>query len=212
MPPLPSTPQALRLRFVGSRAGKNWANVLHCSYISSLPVPADLNTLAASLAGLWNTRFAPQVDTGTTLTLTDLQDLSSATGAYGSSNIGHAGTGSAGSGNIANSVSAAVSWKISYHYRGGHPRTYLCGVPALAINDPRTLTSTYATALAAAMNGFITDVAALTSPSTGSLTLGMVSYYQHKALRPAGVYFPFSSAVVHPRLDSQRRRLGKEVI
>lgn len=183
--------------------------MLHLQYATGTPTASDLNTLSTSLAGIWNTRFAPLVDAGTTLTLTDLQDLSGPTGAYGSSNVSHVGTSSGFA--LPNNVALVVSWKTTLHYRGGHPRTYLVGLVYSDLVDSRNWSGTKVTATTTAMNSFITDVGALTSTSTGGLSLVMVSYHSHKVLRPNGLPFLITAAAVHTRVDSMRRRLGKEV-
>lgn len=103
------------------------------------------------------------------------------------------------------------SWQILSTWRGGKPRNYMMGVPAGAVQTgQQTAVSTaYATTLKAAVNNVLTAINAITL-SGGSAQLGCVSYHTRNALRPTPVFFPYNGVTIHLRLDSQRRRLGKE--
>lgn len=207
---LPVAPNCLKFRWVGTYQAAKWVNVGHIQFASGTPNSTDLNTIAGSLAGIWNTRIAPQIRTDVALTLTDVVDLTTNIGNYGSSNVGHNGTFAGGTALPAN-VAVALSWKTPLHYRGGHPRTYLPGVPSTQTTNNQFILGTYQSALQAAGTGIINDINGLTSASTGALTFVMVSYHSHKTMRAQGTPFPITACVVHPRLDSMRRRLGKEL-
>jgi hypothetical protein len=104
-----------------------------------------------------------------------------------------------------------LSWRIAPSYRGGKPRTYLPGIPTSAVNTTgdSAITSTYASALQADAAAFRLAVNALT-PSGSAISLGSVSYFLHHAVRPTPIFNDFLAVNVHERLDSQRRRSGKE--
>lgn len=108
-------------------------------------------------------------------------------------------------------VAVCVSWQSGKTWRGGGPRTYL---PAIYQGDTQNigspiLSTTFANAVVTAGNALIAAVFAI-SGMTSSVNLGMPSYYSKGAFRPTPLFFAFGSALVHERLDSQRRRSGKE--
>jgi hypothetical protein len=108
-------------------------------------------------------------------------------------------------------AAAVISWYGPWHYRGGKPRTYIGGLPASATSDVQHLDPTFASTLASRANTFISTVAAqIDAPSPGA-TLGTVSYSSGDIWRSPPIFRAYLSAQVHPRLATQRRRLGKWV-
>jgi hypothetical protein len=108
-------------------------------------------------------------------------------------------------------IAVGISWKVGLYYRGGHPRTYLAGIPSTARANVREWTNTYATAVAASAVNFLGDVNALTPGSITDVDLGMLSYVVNKAYRAQAAFFPFTSATVDKRIDTMRRRLGPDL-
>lgn len=108
-------------------------------------------------------------------------------------------------------VSVCISWKAGITWRGGRPRSYLPQPPQSCTADVGSpnLVSAYSSSLATAAQGYIANMA-IGSYSGAAVQVGVVSYYSKYALRPVPVFFPFNGAVVHDRLATQRRRLGKE--
>jgi hypothetical protein len=112
-----------------------------------------------------------------------------------------------------------ASWQIARRLRGGHPRTYFCGVVQVQMNTMPGVSFTTAgiAQWLGAMQNFLTRFNAITI-GTALLVLGALSYYDKVAnptpphLRTTPVFYPFQSVKMHPRLDSQRRRLGKETV
>jgi hypothetical protein len=115
-------------------------------------------------------------------------------------------------------VAAAVSWDIDKKYKGGHPRTYLPGIDsqALAASGSNIWSAAFIAALKAAALVFLQQVVAyLIGAGMASATPGVISRYS-KGPRPSAVFFPITNSssdvpVVNERVDTQRRRLGKEV-
>jgi len=103
---------------------------------------------------------------------------------------------------------AVVNWAINQYYRGGHPRTYLPGVPTANIVGNNTLGPTYQSSLAAAATAWMNDVNALTATHITAVALGTVSYARGNAWRATPVFFAYKSAGVRTILGTQRRRLG----
>jgi len=108
---------------------------------------------------------------------------------------------------------AVISWKQNRRYRGGKARQYLPGIPdtALTTDSDSALTATYTNNLEAAADNYLNAVNAI-STSGGTVNLATVSYRNNNAPRTTPLLFIFVGESVHRRLDSQRRRSGKEVL
>jgi hypothetical protein len=110
-----------------------------------------------------------------------------------------------------------VSWKSSAHYRGGHPRTYLCGIVQDRLADSRSWTAQTIADFDAAGTYFRNYVNAIGLAGSHGVTFGFLNVYQPKGstvkpplYRDPPVFHAITGHAVHPRADSQRRRLGRE--
>lgn len=209
-PPLPGLLKAQMLiqGVIGSQT-INAANVLHTLCATPGPyTPAQLTTYATSFYNAFNTRFAQYMSTSyhyngcvvTALDGTGVQGLYS-----------HTAAGTDAGTVLSPGQTVAITWKANIAWRGGRPRTYLAGITnAFTVNPGGSgLNSSRTSALATSAIGFIGDINALTIAS-GATTLGFPSYYSKYQFRPTPIFYFFTTAVVHDRLDSQRRRNGKE--
>lgn len=108
-------------------------------------------------------------------------------------------------------VAVVLSWKAGITWRGGRPRSYTPGVPQSATVDVGSpnLVSSYSSGLATAANTMWNDINGINVAGVG-VVAGFPSYYTKYQLRPVPLFFPFVGVVVHDRLATQRRRLGKE--
>ena len=120
--------------------------------------------------------------------------------------------GTDSSGHTTPASAVCLSWQIAESYRGGKPRWYLPAIPldAIAPAGSSTVSSTYATSLDNQWSAFMTALNATTIAGGGTMTLGTVSYHSGHAVRPTPLFRTFLSLRVHERLDTQRRRNGKE--
>lgn len=109
------------------------------------------------------------------------------------------------------SLSACLSWTIDQTWRGGKPRTYMAALPTEAFGDSNTLDSDYITALESGAAAFLTAMNALAPTPLLEMSPGCMSFFSGNAPRAQGVLFTYSAVTVHPRIDSMRRRLGREV-
>jgi hypothetical protein len=107
------------------------------------------------------------------------------------------------------SVAAVLSWQAGVYWRGGKPRTYLCGLTESHTTSQTQLDSATITNLLTVGDGLITGFNALASGNFNSITFGLVSFFSGGTLRTPPVFFPISGVAVHSRIDTQRRRLGK---
>lgn len=209
MPPLPPVSQACKVRLVGTYFFRPWNNILYINYSATAPSAANLNTYAAAVANAWQVNVAPLCNTAVSLTAVDVVDIASNTGASGTASVAIPGTltGQA----LPIQAAMVASWHINFRYRGGHPRSYVpAGVPASTVNG-NTWTSAFLTSAVAGMSGFLTQMNGI-SLAAGSTFMISVSFRTLNAPRPTPIKNTITAVSVHPRLDTQRRRLGKEVL
>lgn len=211
--PKPLVPGCIKVAFTfSSNAGPvalTAANVLHVTTNPAAPLAqVNLDDFNGHIGTAYENRFKAYRSSFWTLrqvasTYLDGSGLATS-GVFNS-------VGTAGGNNIAPSTCITLSWRAGAYWRGGKPRTYLPGPTTSQLTNigSASLLSATTAALATAANSFIADVAALNDGGK-VFALGFVSYYSKGVFRPFPLFFPFTAAVVHDRLDSQRRRSGKE--
>lgn len=157
---------------VGSLLGSRF----FLSYGGSDPTAANCAALASDIAGFWETDLAPVTSDNYTLTVVDVLDIATDTGASGIADVSHPG-GLTSSG-VPSSVCMNVEFNISRRYRGGKPRMYLPGGVFSDLEDISHWTADYVAAVNTAVAAFF---AAIEADSQGPLT-GMhhvnLSYYK----------------------------------
>jgi hypothetical protein len=214
--PFVPVPNVIRFRYAGTTQTGVWVNGLAASYLPPPPSAADLATLAVALRTLWTTHLAPLVTTDVRLTTTQVWDISSDMGNQGTDAVGSVGTATSVQ-PLPVQAAVAISWPVNVRFRGGHFRTYFPARNFADITGGRTLSTAYRTALA---NGFAAYRTALNATLMGSSSLILcgVRYFPtgfdangHPIVKTSGIQYPFGPPVVHSRLDTQRRRLGKEI-
>ena len=208
MPALPPALGIAKITIKQTLAGVNVYNVLHAYMNNNASVPqSELDSLASTVRSAWVTNVLPLQSSALSLSDVQVVDLST-----------DVGLGSVASGNNvgalasqAASANACVcwSWKIANRYRGGHPRTYIAGLVTSNTSNANTLTATHRTAHATAAAAIRTAINGV-SANGGTALMCAVSYYKDKALRPAGIAYVFTGVSVDDRIDSQRRRLGRD--
>jgi hypothetical protein len=204
----PPVAQTVLLRVSGLINGLPWNNLFHVRYTGTAPTPDQMNTIAAQTFDAYNSAFTSFLPSTASLLLVESVDLTSPMANSGQFQGNQAGTRVGTP--MQNSLAAVVSWHINYRYRGGHPRTYLPAGVLEDIGAGRLWLDPFPTELGAAALGFR---AALNLIQVAPLTFAMVSvsYTLDKAPRPSPMVFVIDNAIVHTRIDSQRRRLGKEI-
>lgn len=192
----------------GAYSGTKFANVFHVKYAGTSPSAADLATFNGSFGSALGTNLCAGMNTGAAYTEITSTDLSSTTGAKAVSAISHAGLVTPYAGLSAN-VAVCVSWLVSNRYRGGHPRTYIVGQDSAAMVDVAHWSTTKVTNAQSQANAFLAAVNAITLGGA-AVQLGYLQQFANKIWLTTPTFHPFTAAVVHNRIDSQRRRLGKE--
>jgi hypothetical protein len=210
--PLPDAPFTVKIRLLGAVGGGKWANVLHAQYAGGTIDTAALNTLATAVRTAWVTNFASLVPSVVTLQTVECTDISTRTGAQGTDTTG--GTGTRVGTVLPASVACCVSWKVGVRYRGGHPRSYFPGPVTADVTGSTTWAAAYVTAMSTAAAAFRTAINASTA---GGATWAMsaVSYF-HKvggveAYKTPPDRWLVTGSQVHTRVDTMRRRLGREL-
>jgi len=209
--PRPPT-NSIRIALSGDYSGSEFANIFWLdAVISGTPTVGDLETLSTAFAGAWHTNvFTLQSSAAEISGYRSVLLLAGPTELSAAGALALAGTN--GTDGEPAQVSAALSWQIAAYYRGGHPKTYMAGMASGHLANVRDLDPTYQAALVSGGAAFIAAVNALTTATITAVTLGTVSFASGNAWRGTPVFRAYGSTPqVHPRIDTQRRRLGKEI-
>jgi hypothetical protein len=184
-------------------------------YAKSVGFEGDLTSLEALATGMFHTMVTGE----TSILVVISQDWSllgvNAIDNTGTTeNIAFEGTTTAGQSTnppLSPNCAMCISWRINAHYRGGHPRTYVPGINSATVSPPGG--NSYVSAAIGAMEAFaveaISYIGGIEGPSA-AWALGSVSYYRDHELLETPQFYPYQNAIVGSRVDSQRRRLGKE--
>jgi hypothetical protein len=208
MPALPFVPGVAKVIVKQTYGTINVYNILHADGGSGTGwTSTELNALAAAVRSAWVSNVLPLQTS--TLFLNDVTaiDLASETGPSGIA----AGSNAGSKVTAAQPLNCAVcwSWSIARRYRGGHPRTYIAGLVSDQVSNATTITTAAQTAHAAAAAAIRTAVNAVTT-SAGTAKLATVHYYRNKAILETPLVSQISGVSVDTRIDSQRRRLGRD--
>lgn len=218
MPALPAVPNVAKVQLKGTYGDDvNVLNAVHCKFSGS-PSEVDCNNWALAITNSWVSNIAPQVVPAYTLNEVSVTDLTSSTGSVGFDLANHSGT-NAGTPTAAG-VAMVMKQQIARRYRGGHPRVYLCGLPASAIISENLWSNTIIGVLEAAWQLFMTAVSSFTSGGVTAQQIVNVSYvsghswvqdskgnwHREPVYRANPLVDNVQSFVVNPVVASQRRR------
>jgi len=131
--------------------------------------------------------------------------------AFGAENFAQ-GTGNQGEEALPANVALCISWQLSQRYRGGHPRTYIAGIAEGQQQDNVSWKTSTTQAARDFANTFHQAVNSIAHGNFSSCHLGTVSFQRHKEWRTPSLFRDFvpGAAGVDSRIDSQRRRLGRD--
>jgi len=218
MPKQPFVPvaQCIRIKLQGLYQAHPWVNLFSVKYTGNAPTNAELDTYASAVGTLWSTTFGTFQTSSCLLQNVQVWDLTSQTAAIGSSSITHTGGSVAGT-LLPVNCAYVVTWPVQSRWRGGHFRTYCSPRNQGDITGGNGLTTATHDALLAQAVAFRTQLNA-TAVGTGSAVMSGIRYFPTgtnpdgtPVVRTSGTPFPVLTPVVHLRMDSQRRRLGKEL-
>jgi hypothetical protein len=204
---LAPVPGVARIVFKGNSLTVPVANVIHVQNgRGDAWSKAELDGVATAARNSFQTRFLPLINNNYHLTEVDAVDLTSDLGVVSTALSSGVGA-KVGIGTV-NSVAQCISWKTDAHFRGGHARMYLCGPGSGDYQDATTWQPTQVSALLTAANGFLQDIFTAFPPLTPQYVLVRRTKNRSPLIPPQT--FVLRSAVVDTRIDSQRRRLGKD--
>lgn len=209
MPPQPAVPHVVRIAINQTIATRPIVNILHVQYAptSDFLTAAQLDAFVKAVSDIWQGQIIPLQSSAITLLGAFGQDLSSDTSPSGSWTT--AAGGLAAGTSLSASVAVCVSWKQAQRYKGGHPRTYLAGLPTAATNSPSTISASTVTAVSAAANSLRTGIQGIATSGVSSASMVLVRYFLNKVPLTNPLTNVITASSVNSRLDSQRRRLGK---
>jgi len=206
---LPLVPSVARFAVSGTNQNQKWVNVFHSQYSN---VPGDtptMNAICQAVHTAYLNAFTSLWAPDCILNTVDGQDLASRTGAVGTFSLAHPGSGT-GVVELPVQVALCLSWTITDRYRGGHPRTYLPGINGGFVQGGRLLTTGGHTNYLNAAAAFLTNMNAITAGAS-SWKMCCVRYFSQHQLLANPLVRIIGGQSVHGRIDTQRRRLGKEV-
>lgn len=208
MPALPFVPGVAKIIVKQTWSTQNIYNILHADGGAGTGwTSTELNALAAAVRSAWVTNVLPLQSSTVYLNDVTTIDLASETGPAG------VATGSSSGSKVTaiQPLNCAVcwSWAIARRYRGGHPRTYIAGLVSDQVSNATSITTAAQSAHAAAAAAIRTAVNAVTT-SAGTAKLATVHYYRAGAVLATPLVSQITGVSVDTRIDSQRRRLGRD--
>jgi hypothetical protein len=208
MPALPPADHVLLVKLVGTVGTMPYNNVFHVQYSGVAPGVPELNAFSTSFLNAYSTAFGGQLPNSVTYGTVTSTDLSNASAAQGSASLG--GVGSRTGTSLMNQVAACITWKINNRYRGGHPRTYLPAGVQADTNQGHLWTDTFVSSLDTAAGTFRTAVNAIVL-SGSAVNMICLARYRNKILLTTPLPFTITGHLVDHRIDTQRKRLGRDV-
>lgn len=200
----------MRVSVTGLLSGQNIVNVFHMSDTTNstrVYVQGQLDAMSTQIRNAWKTTFLPrQSATDFQLSQVLVQDIGHSLGlvgvAAGTDNGGRPGT------SLPANVACCVSWRTPLHFRGGHARTYLAGAVQADQNGATSWASASITAWLTAATNFLAAIQAPVASMTPVMC--MLSRTRGGVLFDPPERYSISSPVIDTRIDSMRRRLGKD--
>jgi hypothetical protein len=206
---LPPVAGVLRVVMNGLTQGHPYVNTWHVQYTGNPPDQAVINQIAATQASIYWSNFGLVLNTSTNHKLTQVIDLSSRTAFVGTNSTAHVGQ-HPGTAVPSVQIACCISWKINARYRGGHPRMYLPAGDNADITGGSLWTSAVQLAYTSNAQAFFNSIE---QDATAGLSYNMVCvrYFDQHVLLTDPMVIQIQDGVCRPRIDSMRRRLGKEV-
>jgi hypothetical protein len=208
MPPLPVAVNIVKVRLIGQNQNTPWNNILHLQYTGTAPGVAECTIVGNGVMLAWATHIAALTTGQCSVRRVEVVDLTSPTAAEGvSDSVFISGTrvGVA----LPVSIALVVSWLANLRYRGGHSRSYMPLGTTTDIFGGNQFVGDFVTEALAGARAFRTALNAIVHGTT-TYKLVVLSYRTAHALRPQPLPVTVQDAAVHTRIDSQRRRTGKE--
>lgn len=184
----------------GTLSGENVVNTFNFTHEGEWGL-TELQALVDAVDDQWATNMLPLLSNGYTYVRTDGRDMRTSVGVIATADAG-AGAGTVTGGWLPNNCALAVARKTGLAGRAARGRIFLTGIPVSVESPQNHVTSGFATAVTAVLNGL--DVAAQ--------SVNWTEVVAHRVsggvpLSTAVVYTVLEWLVVDLVLDSMRRRL-----
>jgi hypothetical protein len=198
----------VQIVIAGDTSGVPWVNVFWAgSAVSGTPTRAQMDTLATSLLGTYQSEFRPManVDVLVSSCTVNYYDTGGAVIPGFASNP-LAGTRAGGA--LPASTAGVVNWHTNFdHYRGGHARTYIPGPVTSDMATTSAFSTLYTAALATHASAWRTAINAYAGAPFTSLTFSMLSRIRGKQPLAVPVLRSIIGQTVRSIIGTQRRRL-----
>jgi hypothetical protein len=224
MPALPAVPKVIKCILVQSlNDDLRVLNILHFRYATALS-QADSDTFAGLIGTQWSTHILPLLTSASILQNVETVDLTSATAPV--SNVLIANPGLVGTESCPAGSAMVISNQIARRYRGGHPRTYLAGLPVNTLTNAQEWGATIKSNVKTGFDAFANAVISGAPAGMGAVDQVNVSYFQgftpfqypsgrYRNIPKLRVGGPVVDEVIHhainPKMASQRRRNTQSV-
>lgn len=215
MPAQKPVDRVIKLVAGGSYQNQPWVNVFHVQYSAGPIGSADIKSLCNSVFSIYSTTLLQTCIPLTTLSTVRGVDLSAPDAPQAASDQPTV-TGTLGGNPLPCNVAACMSWLVNYRWRGGHFRTYVPAGSTTSMQNGNSWTSAALTAFRSEANEFYTSVSGLTIASAAIDLVGVRRWNTPVKGQPPveldpPLVLPITGVVVDSRIDSQRRRLGRDV-
>jgi hypothetical protein len=176
MPALPVVNKVAKVTVFGSDPnGHNYENVHYYGWTGAAAAQAaDMNSLSNYVYGVYSAAWLTVCSSYFSLLGAKAVDLSSPSGAAGLYESTTAGSVDEA---LLPNVAALLSWQGGPRFRGGHPRTYLPGIPNNYVSTDGTFVTAVTGAGANMINELMTTVPGETYPNITGVYFCWVNYH-----------------------------------
>jgi hypothetical protein len=197
------SPGTLRIVQPAIFAGQRICNIFHFARSDTDTTPfeeADALGAASDFWDNWTTHIVPHLNNEYVAQPTEVTDLSSDTAFKGT--FGTTAVSAVGGLPLPSNAAMCVSWKQQQRYRGGHPRSYIAGIPQGFLADARHFQA-----------AVVTDYTAFFQTFYDTGLSGLNFYELRRTVNHVVLPVPQRNFItglsINARVDSQRRRLGR---
>lgn len=207
VPALKPVPGVARVTCRGTAQGQAIVNVFHVKWTGGNHTSASILYIANVVQAAYTAQFRPRLNSNWSGDSVRAVDLSSPTGEEATVSL--TGQGTIAGVTTPQSAACCITWRIMRHYRGGHPRTYLGPIGQNAIESATSFTAVYQSDVQTAATTFKD---AINAGTVAGAALRLVAV--HRVVGGVELLVPETSdivsAVVDSRIDTMRRRLGRD--
>lgn len=178
----------------------------HGLLIIGTPTQAALDQLAADISSAFVASVLHRFSSQVTLKNGKLVYSTGFTEIVGTSTVNLPGTGETPMAVVSNCM--VVSIRTGDHYRGGHGRMYLSGLPRAALDSDRTWDAGAVGEIETDIASYLAAVDALTGTDIDSVSVGVIHRFLDKVEKDPHTFSSYTGTKTQRRVCSQRRRLG----